>query len=330
MSLLAELLSSRVGEELKIKMAKAKRAGAKRPKKKTVRRSMRVNAPRAITKVMTTPVEKAVRDYIALLKDPCNGPLVGPVGATANGYITRFEKTIPINPTNPNWYLKWAPGCISFAANGDGLYTADMASAATTPLVQLYNNTDAPGYAFLNSTCQTYRCLAACVQVRYTDTEVNRKGVLGSTIGTSARSVGNVNEGMSITVDRARVPDQSLEVLWQPGDGDEMFTSRTTVGHDIETTGRKNAIIMAGTGCLAASISLRLVVVYQWTPASDDAIVLPIPTPGTGVTMARVIQLARQAGFVAGHLIKGYATGGLYGVAREAASIIKPSIRNMR
>lgn len=279
-------------------------------------------------------VEKAVRDYIQLLKDPCNGPLVGPVGATANGYITRFETTVSVAPNNGNWVLKWTPGALySNATDATGLYGVDSASLTGAQVQTLQNGTGAlpgaPGYAFLTGTCQTFRCLAACAQIRYTDTEVNRKGVVGSTICTGARTWSNIGQAFSITVDRARVPDQALEVLWQPGDGDETFTSMVATTPDVETLARKNAILLAGSGCLTGSVSVRLVVVYQWTPGSDDSIILPVPTPGTGITMARVVQLARQAGFVAGHLIKGYTTGGLYGVAREAASMIKPSIRSM-
>lgn len=306
------------------KRPKVKQNKAKAKPKRTQQIINRV--PRAMGQ---PAVEKAVRDYISLLKDPCNGPLVGPVGATANGYITRFETTLVVNPAQPNWVLKWAPGLMSFtAANVDCLYGLEGATTGGA-LATIITNNSAPGYTFLNGTCQTFRCLAACAQIRYTDTEVNRKGVLGSTISTGARGFNTNAEAFSITVDRARVPDQSLEVLWQPGDGDEVFTSRQAAVHETETLGRKNAIFLAGQGCLAASVSIRLVVVYQWTPSSDDSIVLPVPSPGTGVTMARVVQLAKQAGFVAGHLIKGYATGGLYGVAREAASMIKPSVRTM-
>lgn len=315
-------------------MAKAKKGTrVKRAKKTPKRRSMRVNPPnRPQRQVMVAPIEKAVRDYISLLKDPCNGPLVGPVGATANGYITRFETTVVVNPANPTWVLRWAPGALSFTvatANSEGLYAAESATIGGV-LTQGLSNNAAPGYSFLDSTCQTFRCLAACAQIRYTDTEVNRKGVLGSTICSSARVIPTSGDAFSITVDRARVPDQGLEVLWQPADGDEDFTTRQTAVHSDEFRGRKNAILLSGQNCLAASVSVRLVVVYQWTPGSNDSIILPIPTPGTGVTMARVVQLARQTGFVAGHLLKGYATGGLYGVAREAASMIKPSTLSMR
>lgn len=312
-------------------MAKAKRTRVKRAKKAV--RPMRTNKPTRVPRPMAQPIEKALRDYVALLKDPCNGPLVGPVGATANGYITRFEKTLEINTGQPNWGFIWTPGALASTSVQDGgfnSYVTATPSAAFNTASLLYLNDAAPGYAFLAATCQTFRCLAACVQVRYTDTEVNRKGIVGSTICSGARSVANATEGLSISVDRARIPDQSLEVLWQPGEGDEMFTPVSSSVLDLETRARKNAICLTGTGCQNGSISVRLVVVYQWTPGSNDSIILPIPTPGTGVTMARVIQLARQTGFVAGHLIKAYATGGLYGVAREAASMIKPSIRNMR
>lgn len=311
-------------------MAKAKRIRVKRAKKTPKRRAMRTNAPnRPQRQVMVAPVEKAVRDYIALLKDPCNGPLVGPVGATANGYITRFETTVNVNTTQPFWWLTWVPGALSFTAtNNDGI-AGVQSPTDTGALTVTVDNAMAPGYSFLNSNCQTFRCLAACAQIRYTDTEVNRKGVLGSTIVSGARTFTSVKEAFSVTVDRARVPDQSLEVLWQPGDGDETFTPRQTGTFDTETRARKNGIQITGSNCLASSVSVRLVVVYQWTPGSDDSIILPIPTPGTGITMARVVQLAKQAGFIAGHLIKGYATGGLYGVAREAASMIKPSTRSM-
>lgn len=297
----------------------------KKQSKRTQQARQRVPRPMALA-----PVEKAVRDYIALLKDPCNGPLVGPVGATANGYITRFEVTLQINPTHPNWVLRWAPGAYSFtSANIDGLFATEAATLATALPNAVYANGSAPGYSFLSTTCQTYRCLAACVQIRYTDTEVDRRGVVGSTICSGARSFANIGESFNVSVDRARVPDQSLEVLWQPGDGDELFTANQSTAQDVELLGRKNAILLSGTQCKTGSVSLRLVAVYQWTPGSNDSMVLPIPKPGTGITMARVVQLAQQAGLMAGHLIKGYATGGLYGVAREAASIIRPSFKLM-
>lgn len=274
-------------------------------------------------------VEKAVRDYIALLKDPCNGPLVGPVGATANGYITRFETTIAINPGQPDWALKWCPGLVNTNAGSNLGLDSTQAATLTGAQTALCTNDEAPGFSFLSSTCTTFRCLAACAQIRYTDSEVNRKGVIGSTICTGARTFSNISEAFNVTVDRARVPDQSLEVLWQPGDGDEVFSAVTSSAADADTAARKNGILLAGSGCLTGSVSVRLVVVYQWTPGANDNIILPVPMPGTGITMARVVQLARQAGFVAGHLIKGYATGGLYGVAREAASMIRPSVRSM-
>lgn len=313
-------------------MAKAKKVRAKRAVKQVKRRSMRQNKPASIQRVMATPVEKAVRDYIALLKDPCNGPLVGPVGATANGYITRFEVTLPVNPAQANWVLRWTPGLLSSTGpNTDGLYTTEALTTATAISgTVLYANSSAPGFTFLQNTCQTFRCLAACAQVRYTDTELNRRGIVGSTICSGARTFTNIGEAFNISVDRARVPDQSLEVLWQPGDGDELFSALQTAAYDTETSGRKNSILLSGTGCTAGSMSIRLVAVYQWTPGSNDSVVLPVPKPGTGVTMARVVQLAQQAGFVAGHLIKGYATGGLYGVAREVASIVRPSVLNLR
>lgn len=296
--------------------------GKKQPK--------RTQQPKArVPRAMAQPaVEKAVRDYIALLKDPCNGPLVGPVGATANGYITRFEATINVNPAQPNWALRWTPGCLNTTAgNGAGLQVEEAATGTGTPIL-IRTNVHAPGYSFLSGTAANYRCLAACAQVRYTDTEVNRRGVIGSTISSGLRAWANIDQALSVTVDRARIPDQALEVLWQPSDGDETFVPIANVPDD-ETRGRKHAIFLAGTGCTTAAVSIRLVVVYQWTPQSDDNIVLPVPMPGTGVTMARIVLLARQAGFVAGHLLKGYATGGLYGVAREAASMIKPSIKAM-
>lgn len=296
--------------------------GKKQPKRT---QQARQRVPRPVGGGMAA--EKAVRDYIQLLKDPCNGPLVGPVGATANGYITRFETTLVAGPGQPFFWMSWMPGCVNGSAGSNFGLTGQQASTIdTTTLGTAWaNDSNAPGYTFLSNTCQTFRCLAACAQIRYTDTELNRKGVVGSTIVSGARTFTSVQEAFSITVDRARVPDQSLEVLWQPNDGDETFTPWSTTQNDLETRARKNGIHIAGTNCGAGTVSIRLVVVYQWTPGSNDTIILPVPMPGTGVTMARVIQLARQAGFVAGHLIKGYATGGLYGVAREAASMIKPS-----
>lgn len=299
------------------KKVKAKK-GIKGPKK-----LMKVPRPMAIA-----PVDKAVRDYISLLKNPCGGPLVGPVGATSSGYITRFETTHVINPTSPFWTVKWTPGMVSTtAANTRGLLGVESATIGGA-LTTVLTDDEAPGFTFLSNTCQTYRCLAACIQVRYMDTEVDRKGIIGSTMTTGARGFNTIQETYSLSVDRARTPDDTLEVLWQPVDGDEDFTDVTANQPDASQP-RKAAILLSGNNCKANSIALRFVVVYQWTPGSNDNIIQSVPVPGTGMTMSAIVKIAQQTGFVAGRLLRGYIGGGLGGVARELGAMTLVGRKNM-
>lgn len=319
-------------------MAKAKRKV--RVKKKVVVRSMRTPKPAPAKRIPRAPVMDgmvAVRDYISLLKDPCNGPLVGPIGASQGGYITRFETTISLAASagETAFTLFWAPGLLNnVAAAGDpaGYNSSLVITGATTGSGALsirHANQSAPGRNFLNTSCQSFRVLAACAQVYYVGTEVNRAGYLGSTRSTGARTWSSADQALSVSTDRARVPDQKLEVLWEPSDGDVQFRSFTQVPTD-EVKAGANAINLAGANLPNNTVQVRLVQVVQWLPQSDEGIILNHIPPGTGVTLAAVLRTARQAGFVAGKLLKSYGTGGLMGVAREVALNISPALRNMR
>lgn len=321
-------------------MARAKKGTRVKRAKKTVRvRSMRVNNPRqpkrkSIDNMAANVAggEQALRQYVALLKDPCNGPLIGPVGACNGGYITRFEKTVYVAAAAGEtcFAFRWTPGALGTdGALNDGL-TISGATTDTGALTQRFTNADAPGFTYLSNTATNYRCLAACAQISYIGSEVNRAGMIGSGIGTGARNYTNVNQLYSTSMDRSRVPDQKLDVVWEPSDGDLTYTPVTATAQTLTVRATKNAILLSGVAVPNNTISIRMVVVYQWTPQSDDGMIVPNQVPGTGHTLATVLRVARTVGLHAGMLMKSYATGGLMGVAREVSLNVIPSLRNMR
>lgn len=207
--------------------------------------------------------DKAARDYIALLLDPCNGPLVhGLYPGVGAGMIFRAEYSIPLNLGATS-----AAGFVHFTPGGNGTSSvcvyAMEAPGDTSPLIPTGTGY-IPAYTFLTGNAAAVRPLAACAQVMYLGSESTRSGLVGvgqtagSSIGLGAST--NVGNILGCLSNMERMPVNALEVVWRPGEGDGDFADISGPA----TSEGKNAITVAWTGApLGTQIRVRLVVVWE-------------------------------------------------------------------
>lgn len=176
----------------------------------------------------TLMVDKGAMDHVKLMADPCEGRLVpAAYPQPGGGAIQRFRGVITVGAGagETAGFFHWSPAVNEYIANG-------AATGATN-----YTPTPAtvfPGLAFTAGTgnsALTFRCLAACARVITNASEMNRSGVIyaGQTnlayYGNNAGSQTNVNTSVSGLPVSARMPAKHLEVLWVPGESDQIFRS---------------------------------------------------------------------------------------------------------
>lgn len=235
--------------------------------------------------------------YARLLADPCGAPLVNPVYAGGDaGYITRYENDFTLDAVydfaQTNGAVLFTPGLIGISAlntaslSGNnsimGLGSSTEAANSLTDTVLATWRTRAPAlqpgstaFAFLSSSVRT---IAACMQVYYVGTELNRRGII---------SMGKVNAGSVLSGDTAtvsgvrqvstevfRTPDSHVEFRWTPSDGDQLFTDPSLISSQREAE-RKSGILMSFAGIPREDIRVRFVAVYEWQPNPGQGVVNP-------------------------------------------------------
>lgn len=208
--------------------------------------------------------------YARLLNDPCNAPLVhGPFGDGSGGMISRFESDF-IWGASPICFN----GILGFLPSGPSLYQGLTVNDLDT--VTLSGMSGAPGSDFLNANASAYRCLAACIQLYWPGTELNRSGIVSvgclpaelvfSTDCSSAR-VRTLSQFVE------RTPEGMVEIKWQPTTYDSMFTDAgdaASSGSGIDSklgTSRRNSLVATFSGVPSnVGMRARVVAVYEWKP----------------------------------------------------------------
>lgn len=235
-------------------MAKGRRPKGK--KKKTV-----VRIPRPVRGSRTT-------EYVQLLMNPCTGPLVHAPGATEGGQVMRFENDIIIGNggTEVGGVFNWTPGALNASASSGGQGFIDAVYAAAGPAVLPGSRTYSPGRAFLLANASSYRCIAACVQVFWPGSEVNRAGIVAGAQGTyglfSSGATCTPSSIRAICPVVERMPSDHIELKWAPNYADGLFRnpSSTNAPEDGHAS-----ILFSWEGIpVSTGIRVRLVAVYEW------------------------------------------------------------------
>lgn len=268
-----------------------------------VKSNKRTSSKKKATKKIQLPAQRqALLDanalaYARLLADPCGAPLVNPVYAGGDaGYITRYENDFTLDAVydfaQSNGGLLFTPGLIGVSAlntlsiSGNnsvmGLGSSTEAASTLTDTVIASWRTRAasmqPGstaFSFLSSSVRT---VAACMQVYYVGTELNRRGIIslgkvnaGSVLSNDTASVSGVRQ---VSTEVFRTPDSHVEYRWSPSDGDQLFTDPSLISSQREAE-RKSGILMSFAGIPREDIRVRLVAVYEWQPNPGQGVVNP-------------------------------------------------------
>lgn len=280
-------------------MAKAKKA--KTNNKQTSPRRRNAN-PRA-----GALLDKPAADLARLLADPCGAPVVHSISPGSGGsFVVRVEADAIIfsGAAQTAGIFYWAPGGIRAFANAG----PDDVTALT--LNQITNLV--PGDGFLAS-YSSAKCVAACAQVMFPGTELQRSGVVGMGVVPVA-TLSNVTPvafgGSASTTTAAnirtlcqiceRTPDITQEIRWRPGQGDEEDVdlnalNQTTSIFVTQARGR-NAIVISAAGLPAAvGIRIRTVAVYEITPRSGFGLMASVETTRSSSTITQVLQALDKA-----------------------------------
>jgi hypothetical protein len=280
------------------------------PKKQKGKRTVAKSAAKIITKPrisfsLGNRLDEQAKAYARLLRDPCSAALVHPtfVGGEG-GMLIRAEYLITTLNTvgTTSGYFVWIPGGIG---NVGGLSSAIVgtdatsSSSATTPAN--YAVATQPGYSYLAAAAADVRAVAACVQVFYPGTESSRSGILAygnvsgaaiqSGVPCSVSAVANVLERYE------RVPTGSIEIMWRPSDYDQTPTAPTFPTPQTDLNKRSGLCISLQGGALATGLTLRLVCVYEYTPALGSGITTSSTSRNTsGSSLNAVLNALDTAG----------------------------------
>lgn len=250
--------------------------------KKGGRRQVQKRVTR-ITKQVPSLDEYGTR-YAKLLADPCNAELTPSVFAGANGaLLARFEYDQIFNngATDIGSAGYFCPGAICQSAVNNAVGFGGPWSSDTIPGA-LVNATPAiqPGNAFLNANASGVRAIAACIQVNYMGSELDRSGVIAVGCAKLSSVTASVNTSTLRTLAQVvqRMPDAPLEYRLPPTESSEIFRDPSSTVNPIgEPTAQDlPALFWSATGVKAATgIRVRFVVIYEWVPKIGTGMTVP-------------------------------------------------------
>jgi len=254
-------------------------------------------------------MDKSAVEYAQLLSDPCNAKLVhGIFPGTTGGIVSRFEVDYIFNSsaTDIGAVAYWLPGVNMIFSNSAAI-TSDFQALVPT----YYTFYKPPGFDFLSTTAGSFRTVAACMQLSYPGSELNRAGVASLGICDTATllqtlPVANGGGGLALnslstlrqtSQHTERTPAACMELLFSPGDGDARnFTYGTVTSsvpqfpnNAIEHEGR-NAMFATVSGIpVSTGIRFRFVLVCEWTPRAAQGLVASITPSFSNQTVNNVL-----------------------------------------
>lgn len=254
---------------------------AKRKQKKTAPRRVRVQRPIGMA------LDKASLDYAALLADPCNGPLVsGPFGDGSGGIVARYERDIIINNTATDVAAAfiWSPALLNAQVSSVPI-TNDSAAITFIPI----STPDIPALSFMTTNAGHCRCLAACVQVYWPGTELNRSGIVS--VGQFPSDI--VTDAVVSTADLRtaspyveRMPAGMVELKWRPTAYETTWQRPGVIAETATEWDKFTSLVVSAAGIpVSTGIRVRMVGVYEW-----------VPRPGTGSGLTTIHRTTVKTG----------------------------------
>jgi hypothetical protein len=175
-----------------------------------------------------------------------------------------------------------------------GLATVQGTSAPITTDVTAINfaniaTSDMPGYNFLSTNAGQFRCLAACIQVYWPGSELNRQGIVS--VGQFPADI--VTDAVVSTSDMRtaspyveRMPDGMVELKWRPTTFETTWQRVANVTDTATDWDKYTALAVSASGIpVSTGIRVRMVAVYEW-----------IPRPGTGSGLTTIHRTTVKTG----------------------------------
>lgn len=202
-----------------------------------------------------------IRQHINMIVDPCGSPLTRSAYSGQSGVLTRH--TIQLNQN------LGANAASAFVVSPGGFRNfAVSALTDTTSFLPAYGNSFVPGITYLTGIASQVRCVAACMRVHWSGTELNRAGsvaygtVSGGQIPTANTTVSEI---FTMLAKKTRTPDGVFEVKWNPSEEDEGYapTALATPSYDFND---RTMMAFAYTGPTAATFAISITCIYEWLP----------------------------------------------------------------
>lgn len=241
-------------------------------KNKMVKRSP-VKRRRAKQAPATAEGNDRVVGHTNMVIDPCNSKITPTAYRGQDGFVQRFART--------NFFTTTTETCFMYvfypAYNSMYLTSIALPSSGIAPITY---NIAGPGQTFLLANSDAQRPIAACAEVDYTGTELNRQGMLymGSVKASIFSNNVTVDQITALIGHPRRVPDSTTSVKWIPSPVDEEYWP--TGAAVPEAPGDRNVIVVIGTGFTSpVSFQFTTTLITEWQP--NQGLGIAANTPNT-------------------------------------------------
>lgn len=290
-------------------------------------------------------LDAAAIQWAKLLVDPCNSNLVHGCYPTGVGgtILMRVEndQIIANGATEVATFGGWVPG-YGLACMNSTPQTSDTLGSLVTPTILL-----GPADAYLKTNANSVRCVAACMQISYPGSELNRAGVVAIGVGPAdqvstqlptAAGGNNLNGSpqlyRTISQHVQRMPQDIVECRWFPGEADQTPYDPQYPTLYAQNFAGRNAILFSASGFpVSTGIRVRMVAVYEISLVGATGSVQAVAAPVSnnlpnqvlkfladkdpqwylgaamkaGKTLGSIISYASQGAKAAGYAVNGLA-----------------------
>lgn len=277
-------------------MNNSNKKGVKVGKKKKVKVKMPTAGRMvAVPRQMQDSVAMAEKmAYLRLLNDPCNAPLVQPTYmGEGTGLFIRVKTLVTPLSNSVDYMIQFCPpyiannapnGAAGFASPIEYVVSAITGNATNT----IYGQNIAPTIFGDSATPVTglagsARCIAACIKVHYTGSELNRQGLVGASLSPGASlgflTASGASGGAAVSNYLSEMPQVDRlgsrvhEYKWVPSVQDQEFVTLSkslystggTVGGVFSPLSQSNVLQVAITNAPAGSVMFEVTSCWEYT-----------------------------------------------------------------
>jgi len=217
-------------------------------------------------------LDSAGAAYLRLLSDPCAADLVAPTyGGTGSGYLMRTKYLVNA--------ASFVDALLEFTPQFASQYVRLSGTSATGTTLGAATSVAIPSQ--LKAVASQYRCVAACVKTFYLGSELNRQGIVASSLTAgpyllnSTTPTGSAATFAEKASRYVRMGTEMHECRWVPAESDQNFVSMV----EPETVNTQftegSTIQIAVVNAPTSTIQFEVTAVWEWVPisvASDGAL----------------------------------------------------------